>query len=55
MQVTAANFESMLPELTTALEESDFISFDCEMTGSDDTHHKKMDDMASRYAKVCSS
>jgi hypothetical protein len=53
--VTADNFESMIPEISVALRESDFISFDCEMTGLflDNTRHSILDDMAARYTKVC--
>jgi hypothetical protein len=57
LQVTRSNFESSLPAVREAISSSDYISFDCEMTGLflDNNEHSFLDNMPARYHKVCMS
>lgn len=56
-QVTRHNFDTAAQNIKEALEECDFIAFDCEMTGLflDNNEGSYLDDMPLRYYKVLRS
>lgn len=53
-QVTRHNFESAFPAIKEAIDECDFVAFDCEMTGLflENNEGSYLDDMSLRYYKV---
>lgn len=56
-QVTRHNFDAAAQNIKEALEECDFVAFDCEMTGLflDNNEGSYLDDMPLRYYKVLPS
>ena len=53
-QVTRHNFDEALQSIKNAINECDFVAFDCEMTGLflDNNEASYLDDMPLRYYKV---
>lgn len=53
-QVTRHNFDAAVKNIKEAVEECDFVAFDCEMTGLflDNNEGSYLDDMPLRYYKV---
>lgn len=56
MKITKLNFDENYDRIVELIEKSEFISFDCEMTGINNTlqPHKKEDNADERYVKMIS-
>jgi hypothetical protein len=56
-EVTRSNFHELLPAVRAALDECQFFSFDCEMTGlsPEGQHDNYLDDYEDRYRKAVDS